>query len=52
MCISGPPCIPGKTARSMSAANSFLHMITPPRGPLNVLCVVVVTMSAYGNGEG
>ena len=40
-----PPC------RSRSAC-SALHMIMAPRGPRSVLCVVVVTTSAYGSGLG
>ena len=49
-CISGPPWMPGKTARSTSLAYSALHRIRPPRGPRSVLCVVVVTKSATGTG--
>ncbi len=46
-CISGPPCIPGKTALSIFLAySSLLVKINPPRGPRKVLCVVVVTTSA------
>src|SRR5699024_11993366 len=52
MCINGPPCIPGKTALSIPLAYFSLHKIIPPRGPRNVLCVVVVTKSAYGTGLG
>ena len=52
MCISGPPCCPGKTLRSIAAANSCRHRIIPARGPRSVLCVVVVTTCACGTGEG
>ena len=31
---------------------SSLHKIIPPRGPRKVLCVVVVTKSAYSTGFG
>ena len=51
-CISGPPCVPGKTDRSMARASSCLPKISPPRAPRRVLCVVVVTMSAWGTGLG
>jgi potassium/hydrogen antiporter len=53
MCISGPPCVPGNTALSifLAISSSFVR-INPPRGPRSVLCVVVVTMCACGNGEG
>ena len=50
--LCGPPWRPGNTALSIAAACSFLHMIMPPRGPRNVLCVVVVTTSAMPTGEG
>ena len=50
--ICGPPCIPGNTDLSIAFANSFLHSIIAPRGPLRVLCVVIVTTSAYGIGDG
>ena len=33
-------------------SKSFPIMIIPPLGPLSVLCVVVVTTSQYGIGEG
>ena len=33
-------------------SKSFPIIITPPRGPRRVLCVVVVTTSAYPKGEG
>ena len=36
----------------MSFLYSSLHKIIPPRGPRNVLCVVVVTKSAYSTGFG
>ncbi len=57
--LNGPPCIPGKTEesilsdkRSLSPCdNSFLLKIRAPLGPLNVLCVVIITTSAYRNGE-
>ncbi len=52
---NGPPCIPGKTALSIfwakfifplgSILSLILDKINPPRGPLNVLWVVVVTTS-------
>ena len=32
-CMSGPPCTPGKTARSRSFAYCSRHMASPPRGP-------------------
>ena len=48
-CISGPPCIPGKTALSIALAHSSRHNTKPPRGPRRVLCVVVVTKSGVGN---
>ena len=51
-CIKGPPWIPGNTALSIAFAYSSLHKIIPPRGPRNVLCVVVVTISAYSTGFG
>ena len=54
-CTSGPPCTPGKTARSISLAHSGAHSTSPPRGPRSVLCVVVVTKSrvaARATGEG
>ena len=52
MCSNGPPCNPGNTALSIAVAYSSLHIIIPPRGPLRDLCVVVVTKSQYGAGEG
>ncbi len=51
-CISGPPWMPGKTARSISLANSCLHSTMPARGPRRVLWVVVVTKWQCGTGEG
>src|SRR5881296_57147 len=45
-CINGPPWRPGKTALSSAFAYSALHITIPPRGPRNVLWVVVVTKSA------
>ena len=52
MCISGPPCTPGKSARSRSFAYCSRHRIRPARGPRSVLCVVEVTKSACGTGLG
>ena len=59
-CSSGPPCVPGNTAPSSIAdiilisplgvlifhgfGKSFPIIMSPPRGPLSVLCVVVVTI--------
>ena len=51
-CISGPPCMIGKTALSIALACSALQTIMPPRGPRSTLCVVKVTTSAYGTGLG
>ena len=51
-CISGPPCWPGNTERSMSLASSSVHRIMPLRGPPSVLWIVVVTTSACGTGFG
>ena len=51
-CISGPPWMPGKTARSTAVASSGEAKMSPPRGPRSVLWVVVVTRSAWGNGDG
>ena len=53
-CIKGPPCVPGKMAELSFLCISSLSLarINPPLGPLNVLCVVVVTTSAWGMGEG
>src|SRR5918993_1425995 len=44
-CMSGPPCMPGKTRLLTFLANSSRHRIMPPRAPRSVLCVVVVTTS-------
>ena len=46
----GPPWKPGKTDLSMAFLRCCLHMIMPPRGPLSVLWVVVVTRSKSGTG--
>ena len=52
-CISGPPWMPGKIAELIFLAiSSSLVRIMPPRGPRSVLCVVVVTTCACGNGLG
>ena len=51
-CISGPPWANGKTALSMALACSARQRIMPPRGPRSTLCVVAVTTSAYGTGDG
>ena len=45
-----PPCIPGKIDASIAPAYSLRAKIIPPLGPRRVLCVVIVTTSAYGNG--
>ncbi len=52
MCMSGPPCSPGKTTRSRSLAHRLAHRTSPPRGPRSVLCVVEVTKSQCGTGLG
>ena len=45
--------MPGKTAELIFLAmSSSLVRIMPPRGPRSVLCVVVVTTWACGNGLG
>ena len=65
-CSNGPPWFPGKTAELMSIDIGFTSpflvvnpqglskslpiMMTPPRGPRSVLCVVVVTICAYFTG--
>src|SRR5690242_21304192 len=49
---SGPPWVPGKVSLSSSLAKGALQRTMPPRGPRNVLCVVVETMSACGTGLG
>ncbi len=51
-CMSGPPCIIGKTALSSLAACSALQTRAPPRGPRSTLWVVKVTTSACGTGLG
>mmetsp|Transcript_6747 Transcript_6747/g.9374 ORF Transcript_6747/g.9374 Transcript_6747/m.9374 type:complete len:281 (-) Transcript_6747:507-1349(-) len=53
----GPPCRAGKTAMSMRSLMSgtfslYLKKIMPARGPRRDLCVVVVTTSQKGKGEG
>mmetsp|Transcript_28217 Transcript_28217/g.63810 ORF Transcript_28217/g.63810 Transcript_28217/m.63810 type:complete len:202 (-) Transcript_28217:590-1195(-) len=50
--LCGPPCNAGKTALSICSRNSLRQKIIPPRGPRRLLCVVVVTTSACGKGEG
>ena len=50
--LSGPPCIPGKTARSTACACSSRQRMKPERGPASVLCVVEVTKSQCGTGLG
>ena len=52
VCISGPPCWPGKIALSIAFACSSLQRIMPLRGPQRVLWIVVVTTSASGTGLG
>ena len=44
----------GKDTAMQNTDNSsfFFARIMPPRGPRRVLCVVVVTTSAYGTGLG
>jgi len=44
--------MPGKTLESTALACCCLQRISPLRGPRSVLCVVVVTASASGTGEG
>ena len=51
-CISGPPWLPGKTDVLSAFACASRHRISPPRGPRSVLCVVVVTKSQCGTGDG
>ena len=53
-CINGPPWVPGNTRELnfFSKSGLDLQIIIPPLGPLNVLCVVDVTTSANGTGEG
>ena len=48
----GPALTFGKSAGSTASGSSSRLKIIPPRGPRRVLWVVVVTMSACGNGEG
>ena len=49
----GPPCSPGKTARSISRDSlSSVVRMQAPRGPHSDLCVVNVITSAYPTGEG
>ena len=50
--FSGPPCIPGKTARSTACACSSRQRMNPERGPASVLCVVEVTKSQCSTGFG
>mmetsp|Transcript_53406 Transcript_53406/g.165554 ORF Transcript_53406/g.165554 Transcript_53406/m.165554 type:complete len:218 (-) Transcript_53406:4-657(-) len=50
--LCGPPCSAGKTAPSTASRSSFLQKMMPPRGPRKLLCVVLVTTSAWGKGEG
>ncbi len=52
VCISGPPCWPGKTALSIAFACSSVLRIMPLRGPQRVLWIVVVTTSACSTGFG
>ena len=51
-CSIGPPCMPGKTARSSACACSSRQRTKPERGPESVLCVVEETKSQYGTGFG
>ena len=44
--------MPGKTSLSISLAQTSLQRIRPPRGPRSVLCVVDVTNSQWGTGDG
>ena len=52
VCSSGPPCMPGKTARSTACAYSSRQRMNPARGPASVLCVVEVTKSQCSTGFG
>ena len=52
VCMSGPPCIPGKTALSSACACSSLQSTKPERGPASVLWAVEVTKSQCGVGFG
>eukprot|EP01139_Manchomonas_bermudensis_P001878 Amastigsp_a3076_76.p3 type:complete len:175 gc:universal Amastigsp_a3076_76:1223-699(-) len=49
--LCGPPWSEGNTAALIRSMCSALQKIMAPRGPRSDLCVVVVTMSAYSNGE-
>ena len=49
-CSSGPPCSPGKMARSIADACSSRQRMKPARGPASVLWVVEVTTSQSGTG--
>ena len=51
-CISGPPCMPGKFARSSFDACSSRQRTKPARGPASVLWLVEVTKSQCGTGLG
>src|SRR5207253_2080767 len=51
-CISGPPWLPGNTEALIVFAWASRKRIIPPRGPRSVLCVVVVTNSQWGTGDG
>ena len=51
-CSSGPPCRPGKMARSIAEACSSRQRMKPARGPASVLWVVEVTTSQSGTGFG
>ena len=44
--------MPGKIWEFRAFAYASRQRIMPPRGPRSVLCVVVVTISAYGTGFG
>jgi len=50
--LRGPPCMPGKTARSTACAGAARHRMKPDRGPASVLCVVEVTKSQCSTGFG
>ena len=52
VCSSGPPCMPGKTARSTACAYCSRQRMKPARGPASVLCVVEVTKSQCSTGLG
>jgi len=53
-CINGPPCMPGNTTElSFFSISGFAFArISPPLGPLSVLCVVEVVTSAMLTGLG